>query len=376
MEKQVHTLVFDARMAVGEPSGIQRYTRSLLRALIPQLADDERLHVVTGEAESPWLPDHPSVTVHPLLADPLSRSGRVKAQKLIRSLKPQVTHAPSAFTPVRIPGRLVLTLHDLLPVSHPRFSSVWSKLLWRFTAFRAIHRARRLIGSSSDTLRTCAKFFGRRILARGIVIPPGIDPIFHPQPDEAVEAFRKARHLPDRFLLYVGSDEPHKNLSTLLHAQAESEPTASIPLVFAGFDRAESAIPKEADQLELDRTRVIWLPRIPDGELPLLYAAARIFLFPSLVEGFCFPVLEAMACGTPVICSALPVLKEVTAGAAKVVHPTDRQEWSKAIHTANVSLDWHDTYRAKGLARAAALTWEKAAAETLAVYRQLYPKFR
>lgn len=376
MENQVHTIVFDARMAVGAPSGIQRYTRSLLRALPPQLEPDERLHVIIGEAEAPWLPEHPQVTVHPLTLDPLSRSGRSKAQKLIRSLKPQVTHAPSAFTPIRIPGRLVLTLHDILPISHPRYSSFWFKFLWRFTAFRAIHHARKLIGSSSDTLKTAAKFFGRRILARGIVIPPGVDPIFYPQPEDAAEAFRRTHHLPDRFLLYVGSDEPHKNLTTLLHAQANADPTATLPLVIAGFDSANHPLRKEAEQLGLDESQLIWLPQLPDAEMPLLYTAARVFLFPSLVEGFCFPVLEAMACGTPVICSAINVLKEVTGGAAKVVHPTDRQEWSKAIHTATVSLDWHDTFRAKGLAHAQALTWEKAASETLSVYRQLYPKFR
>ncbi len=81
-----------------------------------------------------------------------------------------------------------------------------------------------------------------------------------------------------------------------------------------------------------------------------------------------------MACGTPVICSALGLHKELTGGAAKLVHPTDRQEWRRAIHAAIVSLDWHDVYSNKGLARAARFSWTEAARATLEIYRQLYPK--
>jgi glycosyltransferase involved in cell wall biosynthesis len=151
------------------------------------------------------------------------------------------------------------------------------------------------------------------------------------------------------------------------------DPTASLPLVIAGFNSENSPLRREAEQLNLD-ARVQWINEIPEEDLPALYCAAHAFLFPSLVEGFGFPVLEAMACGTPVICSALSVLKEITGGAAKIVHPTDRQEWRRAIHAAIVSLDWHDVYRAKGLARATHFSWHAAACATLEVYRQLYPK--
>ena len=195
----------------------------------------------------------------------------------------------------------------------------------------------------------------------------------HPQAEEAVEAVRRTYGLPERFLLYVGSDRPHKNVTTLLHALALMDPTASMPLALAGFDSNGSPLRREAEELDLGQ-RVLWLGRIPDADLPALYSAAHAFLFPSLVEGFGFPVLEAMACGTPVICSALGVHKEITGGAAKLVHPTDRQEWRRAIHAAIISLDWHDVYRGKGLTRAARFSWAEAARATLEIYRQLYPK--
>ncbi len=146
-----------------------------------------------------------------------------------------------------------------------------------------------------------------------------------------------------------------------------------MPLVIAGYNNSESHLRREAEQIGLAQ-RVIWLNDFPEADLPALYGAAHALLFPSLVEGFAFPVLEAMACGTPVICSALNVLKEFTAGAAKIVHPTDCQEWQRAIEAALVSLDWHDVYSRKGRERAAAFSWRQTAEETLEVYRQLYPR--
>lgn len=372
---KTHTIVFDARMAAEGHTGIRRYSRSLIRAMAPLLAPDERLHVILSPGDAGWLPEGPRVAAHEVPAGYGSLKGYLAAAGLERRLRPQVTHAPGLLTPVRIPGRLVLTVHDVVPVSHPRYSSFWFRLLWRWRGFRAIRRARRIIGISEDTLKTCAKFFGRRAACNGVVIPHGIDDAFRPQSPERVAALRRDYGLPEKFLLYAGSARPHKNLTTLLHAYEMLEPTASAALVLAGAggDAPAAAARREADQLLRGR-QVIWLPEMPDADMPALYSAASVFLFPSLAEGFCFPVLEAMACGTPVICSALGVLKELTGGAAKVVHPTDRQEWSRAIHTAILSMEWHDAYREKGLARAALFTWGRAARETLGVYRQLYPR--
>jgi alpha-1,3-rhamnosyl/mannosyltransferase len=368
-----HTIHFDARAATRTYPGVDRYIRSLRAAMLPELRPDEHMHVILPPDTRIACLDHPNVTPHTVDADIATFRSHWQTFRLERRIRPQVFHAPYILTPLRVPGKLVLTVHDLIPLSHPQYSTYATRLFWRFTGRRAMRHCRKLIGVSEDALKVCARSFGKRAIRRSVVVHHGIDTAFRPQTPEAVEAVRRAYGLPERFLLYVGSDRPHKTVTTLLHALALMDPTASIPLALAGFDGAESPLRREAEDLALAR-RVLWLGKIPDPALPALYGAAHALVFPSLVEGFGFPVLEAMACGTPVICSALNVLKEITAGAAKLVHPTDRQEWRRAIHAALVSLDWHDVYREKGLARAAQFSWQTAARATLDIYRQLYPK--
>lgn len=367
------TILFDARTATPAHSGINRYIRSLLAALIPELYDTEHLHVILPpEIDWPFLHD-PHVTCHAVAGDVTSLKSHWRTFRIEHRVRPQVVHAPYLLTPLRVPGKLVLTVHDVIPLSHPQYSTFFTRLSWRLTGRQKIRHCRKLIGGSDDVLKMCVRFFGARAGRRSVVIPPGVDPVFCPQSPETVAEVRQRYRLPEKFLLYAGSDKPHKNVTTLLHALAAMDPTASIPLALAGFSSDDSLLRKEAEQLKLDQ-RVLWLNEVPDGDLAALYTAAHAFVFPSLVEGFGFPVLEAMACGTPVICSALSVLKEITAGAAKIVHPTDRQEWCRAIHAAIVSIDWHDVYREKGLARAACFSWPATARATLGIYRQLYPK--
>jgi len=369
-----HTILFDARTATGEYPGINRYIRSLLAAMLPELHDDERLHVILPpDTEIAALTDDPRVTLHRTQAPASTFKSHWQTFRIARAVKAQVHHAPYILTPVRIPGRMVLTVHDVIPLSHPKYSTFYTRLFWRLTGRRAIRHSRRVIAVSQDALKTCARFFGNHSVRRSVVIHHGIDTAFRPQSQEAIDAIRRTYNLPEKFLLYVGSHRPHKNITTLLHALAHLDPTASVPLVIAGADNDAAGLQREAEQLDLG-TRVQWISEIPDADLPALYSAAHAFLFPSLVEGFGFPVLEAMACGTPVICSALGVFREITGGAATLVHPTDSQEWRRAIHTAIISLEWHDLYRDKGLARATQFSWPITARATLDVYRQLYPR--
>jgi alpha-1,3-rhamnosyl/mannosyltransferase len=368
-----HTIVFDARTATPSYPGINRYIRSLLANLIPELRPDERLHVILPPGtEIPCLLD-PRIVTHPTDAPPNTLRSHFQAYRLERAVRAQVVHAPYILTPIRVPGRMVLTVHDVIPLSHPQYSTPLTRLFWHYTGRRALWHSRKIIGVSEDALSACERHFGSHASRRSVVIHHGVDPAFSPQTPEAVALIRADYGLPNRFLLYVGSDQPHKNVSTLLNALALMDPTASAPLVLAGFDGDASPLRREADQLALGN-RVIWIGKVPEEKLPALYSAAHAFLFPSLAEGFGFPVLEAMACGAPVICSALNVLKEITGGAAKLVHPTDRQEWKRAIHAALVSLDWHDVYRDKGLSRATLFSWHTAACATLDIYRHLYPR--
>ncbi len=363
-------ILFDARTASPSYPGVSRYIRSLLGAMTPLLETDERLHLIVGPDSDLPSDIAPHITRHTTQAPFGSFKSHLQAFRLANTVRPQLFHAPHILTPIRVPGKMILTVHDVIPLSHPQYSTLLTRLFWRLTGRRAIWHSRKIIGVSQDALKTCERYFGSHASRRSTVIYHGVEPAFRPPTPAALADVREAYGLPEKFLLYVGSDRPHKNLTTLLHALALMDPTATVPLALAGFDGPPSALYREAEQLGLGN-RILWLNRVPEAHLPALYGAAHAFLFPSLAEGFGFPVIEAMACGAPVICSALNVLKEITGGAAKLVHPTDKQEWRRAIHAALVSLDWRDTYRDKGLARAARFSWEESARATLAVYRQL-----
>jgi len=372
MDARDHIILFDARAAVAERPGVNRYIRSLLTALVPALAADERLHVIVSP-ESEDLPclTHVQVTRHVAAAAFGTLASHYQAFKVGRAVRAEVRHAPYILTPIGGPGKLVLTIHDVIPLSHPQYSTFWQRRMWRMMGRRALWRSRKIIGVSERALKTCEQLFGARIANRSVVIYHGISPQFRPQPKEVVAGVRERYRLPERFFLSVGSDLPHKNLGTLLQALALMEPTAAIPLVMAGFDAKKSKVAEAVEELGLGG-RVRFVGGVPEHDLPGLYTAAHTLLFPSLAEGFGFPMLEAMACGTPVICSSLNVLKEITGGHARIVSAREPQEWRQAMEMAIGSLDWHDRYREKGLAWVRQFSWETAARETLEVYRSLY----
>jgi len=178
------------------------------------------------------------------------------------------------------------------------------------------------------------------------------------------------------YLLYVGNIEPRKNLSVVISAYAEmlkSRELRSKPrLVIAGADSGLCndvfALPS---RLGLSQ-RVSFIGPVSDEELPLLYAGASVFLFPSLYEGFGLPVLEAMACGTPVITSNVTSLPEIAGDAAVVIDPVNTRELIDAMIRVLTNEALAKELRQKGLDRARRFTWEETARQTLQVYKKVY----
>ena len=180
--------------------------------------------------------------------------------------------------------------------------------------------------------------------------------------------------LPDDFLLYVGTIEPRKNLTRLLHAweplyRAGEAP----PLVIVGRRGWLSDDFYAALEASPARDAVIFTGYVADADLPALYAAATAFVFPSLYEGFGLPPLEALAVGTPVICSNTSSLPEVVGDAALTFDPTAEEEIAAALQHITGDAELRADLRERGLRRAAQFSWERAAREPLAVYLNLLP---
>ena len=361
-------------------AGISRYIGRLTRHL-PDVPGTERFLLYTNrdvarwpEAEGPRLRLAPArtPTTHPVLRI-LWEQTVLPALALRDGV--DLLHCPLNVRPVLARVPVVLTIHDLTFVRFPdRFHPLKQRYLAHLTRFSA-RRARRILADSAATKRDVEETFGVPA-ARVDVVYPGVDEDFRPyDPGDATDRaalddFRKAHRLPARYVLYQGTLEPRKNVDKLVQAFAglvrRGLPHA---LVLAGGKGwGYEAIFAAVERLGL-RERVIVPGYVERREQPLWYNAAEAFVYPSQYEGFGLPVLEAMACGTPVITSNTSSLPEVAGDAGELVDPADVEALTESL--VGVLSDPARAARMAqaGRRRAQAFTWQAAAEACVGAYR-------
>ncbi|MDX2161327.1 MAG: glycosyltransferase family 1 protein [bacterium] len=281
-----------------------------------------------------------------------------------------LVHGMAFASPVLNPVPAVVTVYDLSFVHHPERLTAMRRLYLRFSTPLSVRRARRVIAISYSTARDLTATLGTPP-GKIDVAAPGHDPqVFRPLPHAEIEAFRAAKGLPERFWLFIGTLEPRKNLVTLIEAYAALDRAHRLPLVIGGgkgwdYQPIFDAVARH--RLEAD----IHFPGfIPADELQLWYNAANVFLYPSVFEGFGLPVLEAMACGTPVVISDASSLPEVAGDAGIAVPPHDVQAWTAALRRIHQDESWRAGARERGQANAARYTWKVTAAAAVSSYRK------
>jgi glycosyltransferase involved in cell wall biosynthesis len=362
--------VLDARTATPHFPGIGRYASNLGRAMAPLLSPDERLTVLHDPAHMPPLSALPGVQMLPVDTSPFSPAQQFVLPRLLARLRADLYHSayflmPYAPRPRGIPT--LLTVYDLIPLLLPQQSTLRARLLARWANRLALRAAQRVLAISDATRRDYLTQF--RLPAEKIQsIPLAADSAFVGQSAERVAAMRSRCGLPERYVLYVGSNKPHKNLGRLVEAWARLKRRHE-PLVVAGAWDAHYPEPRQrAAALGLEN-EVRWLGPVPDEELPALYSGALLFIFPSLYEGFGLPVLEAMACGTPVVCSNGSSLPEVAGEAALFVDPLSTEALVTTMSLALEEESLRQEMSAKGLKQAQRFSWLKTAQRSLEVYR-------
>lgn len=354
-------------------AGINGYLYHLIAAL-PEADETLRYIVFTGQQGQP--PAHPRVAVRRFpgrTQRPLRRilwEQAVQPVALART-RPALLHALAFVTPLIAPVPAVVTVYDLSFMHYPELLPPARRWYLRLFTRRSCQRARRVIAISGSTAQDLTATFGVPA-ARIDVAVPGVDDRFAPLPRAEVEAFRQRAGLPARFLLFVGTLEPRKNLPVLLRAYA-TLPEATrraVPLVLGGgrgwmFDEIFRTI--EAHDLHA----TVHLPGyLPAEDLPLWYNAADAFVYPSVFEGFGLPVVEAMACGTPVLVSDVSSLPEAAGDTGYRLPPDDVAAWADALAHVIDDATWRDAAGQRGRARAARFTWANTAAQTVASYRR------
>lgn len=281
-------------------------------------------------------------------------------------------HSPNYFLPP-FPGRAIATVHDLSHALFPQFHPA-ARVDYINRAFpQTLKRADHLITDAESVRQEVIERYGwpaDRITA----VPLGVDPSFQPRLADAVQPLLARvglRH--NSYSLFVGTIEPRKNLDRLLTAYESLPPSlrGDVPLVIAGARGWQSA-PIHARMARAEAAGWLrYLSYLPQTELPLLFAGARLFAYPSLYEGFGLPVLEAMASGVPVLTSNRSSLPEVVGDTAQLVDPESVDEIAAALAQVLQDDAWLERAGVAALARSSQFNWRRCVDQTVAVYRHV-----
>jgi glycosyltransferase involved in cell wall biosynthesis len=284
----------------------------------------------------------------------------------LRQARVDLVHGPAFVGPLFGGCPFLVTVHDLSFLFFPQGFRASNRVYLRLLARRSAQQARRIIAVSESTKRDLVAHYGLSP-AKVDVIPNGVDPSFQPLPAAQVASFRAQRTLPERLILFVGTLEPRKNVAALVQAYARlPEPRPPLVLI-GGRGWLYDDLFRQIEALNLsDQVRHVGY--VPAEDLPLWYNVATLFVYPSLYEGFGLPVLEAMACGVPVVTSSTSSLPEVVGPAGLLVDPANVEDLAGAMERALSDPALCAEMRSAGLERARQFSWRRTAAATVDSY--------
>lgn len=284
----------------------------------------------------------------------------------------EVYHSPSYSLPLALPCARVVTVHDLA-FFNPHFHKVRMRFYLQALTQMSLRRADHVIAVSEHTRQVLEARFPH-VAGRVSVVHPGLDPLFLAPPREAaVRQFRQEVGQARPYILFVGAIEPRKNLPRLIRAfeMAMAETGLNHDLVLCGPMGWRYGPTVHAMRSSPLSHRIRHVGYVPVDDLPLWYAGADLFVYPSLCEGFGLPPLEAMATGTPVVTSNSSSLPEVVGDAAATALPTSVEAIAAAMQRVLSDPDFAAELRVRGPQRARAFTWTAAASRTIDIYRRL-----
>ena len=361
-------IALDARLVTYQRAGIGQYILHLVEAFT-RVAGDE--FVILRSRKERWLLA-PNLPVVPLWTPPHHRFEQLALPIELARLKFDLLHSPDFIPPWRGRFRRLITVHDLTFLYYPQFLTAASRRYYNGQIEQAVRVADHISADSTSTKDDLVRLLG--VAPEKItVVLLAHNPMYHPLDDAVCQPTLDRLGLARGFLLFAGTLEPRKNISGLLAAYrtlCDRQPSTPM-LVLAGrrgwlYDEIFQRI--AALQLA-GRVRFVQDP--PNEDLVALYNAAGLLVLPSFYEGFGLTVLEAMACGTPVVCSDRGSLPEVTGDAALLINPDDVDGLAKAMERALEDEPLRAQMRERGLANVKRFSWEKTAQQTLDIYRRL-----
>ncbi len=374
----IKTVAFDARYINDQYHGIGRHAYNLLEALTRLDANRHYIaYYYPGYRNSRFnltaLSERPNVELRAVQIPLYGIGEQLVWPGLLAQSGADLFHSPYVLLPLLARVKMIMTVHDLIFEHYPEYRT--QGLLQKFyrpVMQLGIKRAERVLTVSEASGHDIQEYY-HVDSAHIHVIYNGVDKIFQFEQDVQRLAAVRARYgLPEHFILTVGAGRPHKNVETLVEAFARLDPAVAPALVIGGEHDARfpDLVGMHIATYGLSE-RVIRLGMIQEADLSAVYSLADVFVFPSLIEGFGIPPLEAMMCGTPVVASSTPAVFEAVGSAALTFAPQDVGQLATVLHTVLTDTVLQTALSMKGLARARAFTWERVAQATLQAYASI-----
>lgn len=358
-------ILIDARVISNKMHGIARYSYNLIENMA-EIDTENKYILLSGYPELQVFSSRYKNFKFIKCNTPLySIQEQLIIPPILKREKADLYHSPTFSAPIYQPCKVILTVHDMI---HLISGKSIHKLYYKNIVKRAMMKAAAVITVSENSKSDIVKWIG--IPEKKVYVTyNGIEERFKPSSDKTLpDKIKKGYDISDRYILFVGNQKPHKNVEGILKAFKTAIERGDIQhyLILAGvkrdFVKAEGGL---AD-------KVICIDIHSDDDLIKLYQSADLFLAPSLYEGFGLPLLEAMACGIPVITSNRASIPEVVGDAAIMVNPEDIDEIANAVCRVLKDENLKSDLIRKGLKRAKMFSWRKMAEETLELYKRVY----
>ena len=339
----------DCRFA-SQKVGLGTYTKEMVIHLVHCQKDSYVLFV--RNLDEQWLDHIPShVTIIHADFDHYSIKEQLYFPMLMRQCAIDILFSPHFNIPFFCPVPFVVTIHDLILHRYPNTRSFVKQCAYKLLMHRAIVKSKHIIAVSAYTKSEILSHYGKNIFTKLSIITEGVNPIFT-EKTQPIDIFSKYI-IPRRYFLYVGNAKKHKNVQMLIDAHAQLKDAPPLILISNGI---------EATRLSLHHD-VILLQDVPFDDLPSFYKQALCFITPSLYEGFCLPILEARACGCPVIASNTTAIPEVACPYSILVEPTSSALSLAMSHPPKQSSPPEEKYN-----------WESSAIALSAILSRVYGK--
>ena len=361
-------IAFDLRR-IGNP-GIGRYMKCLVEEILQQEPGHDYLLILPADALDTIRSNGANVTRIPGESRYYSIREQVELPRILREHKVDLLHSPHFLLPLSRPCPTVVTIHDVVYIAYAQdMQSRLGRLYYSVMMHASSRLATRIITDSIFSKNEIVRLLG---VDPGTVsvIYPAVDTAFRPVPDSSErEALLSEYGIDREYILYAGIYKGRKNHAGLLRAfQHFLARGGEAQLVIAGpMNEGEHQLQHLADELRI-ADHIVFTGFITDSDLGALYSAARVYACPSLYEGFGFTVLEAMACGVPVVCSDAASLPEVAGDAAVYANPKNSEAFAEALYQIFTNDDLRQEMIERGWRNLQRFSWRQAAARSLAAY--------